>query len=35
MEKRDKIYEGKAKIVYTTDKPGLVIQVLQGRRHRL
>ena len=26
MEKRDKIYEGKAKIVYTTDKPGLVIQ---------
>ena len=26
MEKRDKIYEGKAKIVYTTDKPGVVIQ---------
>ena len=26
MEKHDKIYEGKAKIVYTTDKPGLVIQ---------
>jgi phosphoribosylaminoimidazole-succinocarboxamide synthase len=26
MEKRDKIYEGKAKIVYTTDKPGFVIQ---------
>jgi len=26
MERRDKIYEGKAKIVYTTDKPGLVIQ---------
>jgi phosphoribosylaminoimidazole-succinocarboxamide synthase len=26
MEKRDKIYEGKAKIVYTTDTPGLVIQ---------
>jgi len=26
MGKRDKIYEGKAKIVYTTDKPGLVIQ---------
>jgi phosphoribosylaminoimidazole-succinocarboxamide synthase len=26
MEKRDKIYEGKAKIVYTTAKPGLVIQ---------
>ena len=26
MEKRDKIYEGKAKIVYTTDKPGLIIQ---------
>jgi phosphoribosylaminoimidazole-succinocarboxamide synthase len=26
MEKRDTIYEGKAKIVYTTDKPGLVIQ---------
>ena len=26
MEKREKIYEGKAKIVYTTDKPGLVIQ---------
>ncbi len=26
MEKRDKIYEGKAKIVYTTDKPGYVIQ---------
>ncbi len=26
MEKRDKIYEGKAKIVYTTDKAGLVIQ---------
>jgi phosphoribosylaminoimidazole-succinocarboxamide synthase len=26
MEKRDKIYEGKAKIVYSTDKPALVIQ---------
>jgi phosphoribosylaminoimidazole-succinocarboxamide synthase len=26
MEKRDKIYEGKAKIVYATAKPGLVIQ---------
>jgi phosphoribosylaminoimidazole-succinocarboxamide synthase len=26
MEKRDKIYEGKAKILYTTDDPGLVIQ---------
>jgi phosphoribosylaminoimidazole-succinocarboxamide synthase len=26
MEKRDKIYEGKAKIVYSTDKAGLVIQ---------
>jgi phosphoribosylaminoimidazole-succinocarboxamide synthase len=26
MERRDKIYEGKAKIVYTTAKPGLVIQ---------
>ncbi len=26
MEKRDKIYEGKAKIVYTTDDPDLVIQ---------
>lgn len=26
MEKREKIYEGKAKIVYTTDNPDLVIQ---------
>lgn len=26
MEKKDKIYEGKAKIVYTTDNPDLVIQ---------
>jgi len=26
MEKRDKIYEGKAKIVYNTDDPDLVIQ---------
>lgn len=26
MEKRDQIYEGKAKIVYNTDDPGLVIQ---------
>ena len=26
MEKRDKLYEGKAKIVYATDDPGLVIQ---------
>lgn len=26
MEKRDKIYEGKAKIVYSTDTPGTVIQ---------
>jgi phosphoribosylaminoimidazole-succinocarboxamide synthase len=26
MEKRDKIYEGKAKILYTTDDPGLLIQ---------
>jgi phosphoribosylaminoimidazole-succinocarboxamide synthase len=26
MEKRDKIYEGKAKILYTTDDPDLVIQ---------
>jgi phosphoribosylaminoimidazole-succinocarboxamide synthase len=26
MEKRDKIYEGKAKIVYATDTPGTVIQ---------
>lgn len=26
MEKKDKIYEGKAKIVYTTDDPNLVIQ---------
>ncbi|MBP6343159.1 MAG: phosphoribosylaminoimidazolesuccinocarboxamide synthase [Candidatus Omnitrophica bacterium] len=26
MEKRDKIYEGKAKILYTTDNPDLVIQ---------
>lgn len=26
MEKRDKIYEGKAKIVYLTDKEGFVIQ---------
>jgi len=26
MEKRDKIYEGKAKIVYDTDNPDLVIQ---------
>ncbi|MFP4472964.1 MAG: phosphoribosylaminoimidazolesuccinocarboxamide synthase [Candidatus Omnitrophota bacterium] len=26
MEKRDKLYEGKAKIVYSTDDPGLVIQ---------
>ncbi|HEV8438467.1 MAG TPA: phosphoribosylaminoimidazolesuccinocarboxamide synthase [Methylomirabilota bacterium] len=26
MEKREKIYEGKAKVVYATDTPGLVIQ---------
>ncbi len=26
MEQREKIYEGKAKIVYGTDKPGLIIQ---------
>ncbi len=26
MEKRDKIYEGKAKILYTTDSPDLLIQ---------
>ncbi|PWU23904.1 MAG: phosphoribosylaminoimidazolesuccinocarboxamide synthase [Candidatus Rokuibacteriota bacterium] len=26
METREKIYEGKAKIVYATDKPGLIIQ---------
>ena len=26
MEKRDKIYEGKAKILYTTDDKDLVIQ---------
>ncbi|MCK5581007.1 MAG: phosphoribosylaminoimidazolesuccinocarboxamide synthase [Candidatus Omnitrophica bacterium] len=26
MEKRDKIYEGKAKILYTTDDPNLIIQ---------
>ena len=26
MEKRDQIYEGKAKIVYNTDDPDLVIQ---------
>jgi phosphoribosylaminoimidazole-succinocarboxamide synthase len=26
MEQREKIYEGKAKIVYGTDQPGLVIQ---------
>ncbi|MBI4563018.1 MAG: phosphoribosylaminoimidazolesuccinocarboxamide synthase [Candidatus Rokubacteria bacterium] len=26
MEKREKIYEGKAKIVYATDKPGVIIQ---------
>ncbi|MCA9400192.1 MAG: phosphoribosylaminoimidazolesuccinocarboxamide synthase [Candidatus Omnitrophica bacterium] len=26
MEKKDKIYEGKAKILYTTDDPDLVIQ---------
>lgn len=26
MEKRDKIYEGKAKILYTTDDPDLLIQ---------
>ncbi len=26
MEKRNKIYEGKAKVLYTTDDPGLVIQ---------
>jgi phosphoribosylaminoimidazole-succinocarboxamide synthase len=26
MEKREKIYEGKAKIVYTTDRPGFIIQ---------
>ena len=26
MEKREKLYEGKAKIVYATDDPGKVIQ---------
>ncbi len=26
MEKRDKLYEGKAKIIYSTDDPSLVIQ---------
>ncbi len=26
MEQREKLYEGKAKIVYSTDKPGLIIQ---------
>ena len=26
MEKKDKIYEGKAKILYTTDDPALLIQ---------
>ena len=26
MEKREKIYEGKAKILYTTDNPDLLIQ---------
>jgi phosphoribosylaminoimidazole-succinocarboxamide synthase len=26
MEKRDKLYEGKAKIVYATSKPGTVVQ---------
>ena len=26
MEKREKLYEGKAKIIYSTDNPDLVIQ---------
>src|SRR5262245_56800174 len=26
MEQREKLYEGKAKIVYATDRPGTVIQ---------
>jgi len=26
MEKREKLYEGKAKIIYATDNPDLVIQ---------
>jgi phosphoribosylaminoimidazole-succinocarboxamide synthase len=26
MDKREKLYEGKAKIVYATDKPGFIIQ---------
>ncbi len=26
MQRREKIYEGKAKIVYSTDQPGLIIQ---------
>ena len=34
MEKTTQLYEGKAKKVYATADPNLVI-VLQGRRHRL
>ena len=35
MEKREQLYEGKAKKVYATDDPGAVHSLLQGRRHRL
>ena len=30
MEKRERIYEGKAKIVYNTDDPDLIIQYLRA-----
>ena len=30
MEKREKLYEGKAKVLYTTDDPDLLIQYFKG-----
>ena len=35
MEKTNLLYEGKAKKVYETNDPALLIRRLQGRRHRL
>ena len=35
MEKKNKIYEGKAKIVYETDSPDHVIQYFKDYRHHL
>ena len=35
MEKKEQLYEGKAKKVYATEDPEPRHRFLQGRRHRL